>query len=62
VSPQLRASTEVVSYTKLRPLCQRHHHAEHAPGWKLQQTQPGVMRWTTPSGRTYTTHPTQYEE
>jgi uncharacterized protein DUF222 len=46
----------------LGPLCQRHHHAKHAPGWKLQQTHPGIMRWTTPSGRTYTTHPTQYEE
>jgi hypothetical protein len=46
----------------LSPACQRHHHAKHAPGWKLQQTQPGIMRWTTPSGRTYTTHPTQYEE
>jgi Domain of unknown function (DUF222) len=46
----------------LGPLCKRHHHAKHAPGWKLQQTQPGVMRWTTPSGRTYTTHPTQYAE
>ena len=46
----------------LSPQCQRHHHAKHAPGWKLQQTEPGVMRWTTPSGRSYTTHPTQYEE
>ncbi len=46
----------------LGPLCQRHHHAKHAPGWHLQQTRPGVMRWTTPSGRTYTTHPTQYPE
>jgi hypothetical protein len=40
----------------------RHHHAKHAPGWHLQQTRPGVMRWTTPSGRTYTTRPTQYDE
>ena len=46
----------------LGPACKRHHHAKHAPGWKLEQTQPGVMRWTTPSGRTYTTRPTQYEE
>ena len=46
----------------LGPACQRHHHAKHAPGWKLDQTEPGVMRWTTPSGRTYTTRPTQYEE
>ena len=46
----------------LGPACQRHHHAKHAPGWKLDQTEPGVMRWTTPSGRAYTTRPTQYEE
>ena len=46
----------------LGPACQRHHHAKHAPGWNLQQTEPGIMRWTTPSGRAYTTHPTQYEE
>ena len=46
----------------LGPACQRHHHAKHAPGWKLEQTEPGVMRWTTPSGRAYTTRPTQYEE
>ena len=46
----------------LGPACQRHHHAKHAPGWKLEQTEPGVMRWTTPSGRAYTTRPTQYDE
>jgi len=46
----------------LSPLCQRHHHAKHAPGWKLQQPRPGIMRWTTPSGHTYTTHPTHYDE
>ena len=46
----------------LSPPCGRHHHAKHAPGWKLEQTEPGVMRWTTPSGRTYVTRPTQYEE
>ncbi len=50
------------SEANLGPACKRHHHAKHAPGWKLQQTEPGIMRWTTPSGRTYTTHPTQYEE
>jgi hypothetical protein len=46
----------------LGPACRRHHLAKHAPGWKLEQTEPGVMRWTTPSGRAYTTYPTQYEE
>jgi hypothetical protein len=50
------------SEANLGPACQRHHHAKHAPGWKLEQTEPGIMRWTTPSGRVYTTHPTQYEE
>jgi hypothetical protein len=46
----------------LAPACKRHHLAKHAPGWNLEQPEPGVMRWTTPSGRTYTTHPTEYEE
>jgi hypothetical protein len=46
----------------LGPACKRHHLAKHAPGWRLEQTEPGLMRWTTPSGRSYTTHPTQYDE
>jgi hypothetical protein len=41
--------------------CSRHHHAKHAPGWDLRQTEPGHMRWTTPSGRTFTTGPTKYD-
>jgi len=45
----------------LAPLCRRHHRCKQAPGWKLRQPQPGIMRWTTPSGRTYTTTPTVYE-
>ena len=32
------------------------------PAGNSTKPEPGVMRWTTPSGRTYTTHPTQYEE
>jgi hypothetical protein len=46
----------------LSPPCSRHHHAKHAPGWKLQQPEPGVMRWTLPSGRVRTTRPTRYDE
>jgi hypothetical protein len=46
----------------LGPPCSRHHHAKHAPGWKLEQPEPGVMRWTPPSGRTYTTTPTRYDD
>ncbi|MGH3168622.1 MAG: DUF222 domain-containing protein [Trebonia sp.] len=41
--------------------CPRHHHAKHAPGWSLQQSEPGVMKWQTPSGRTFTTRPTRYD-
>ena len=39
----------------LAPLCRRHHQAKQAPGWHLQQDQPGQMTWTLPSGRTYHT-------
>jgi hypothetical protein len=46
----------------LSPPCSRHHHAKHARGWKLQQPEPGVMRWTLPSGRSHTTRPTRYDE
>jgi hypothetical protein len=45
----------------LAPPCRRHHRVKQAPGWKLEQPEPGVMRWTTPSGRRYTTRPTVYE-
>jgi len=46
----------------LAPLCRRHHRAKQAHGWKLDQPEPGVMAWTTPSGRTYTTRPSAYPE
>jgi hypothetical protein len=45
----------------LGPPCSRHHHAKHAPEWKLEQPEPGVMRWTPPSGRSYITTPTRYD-
>jgi hypothetical protein len=35
----------------LAPLCRRHHAAKQAPGWHLQQAQPGTLVWTLPSGR-----------
>jgi HNH endonuclease len=46
----------------LAPLCRRHHRAKQAPGWRLGQPEPGIMVWTTPSGRSYTTHPSTYPE
>ena len=42
----------------LAPLCRKHHQAKQARGWALEQPQPGIMIWTTPSGRRYTTQPT----
>jgi hypothetical protein len=44
----------------LAPLCRHHHRCKQAQGWWLEQPAPGVLTWKTPSGRTYTTTPTQY--
>ena len=45
----------------LAPALPPAHRCKQAPGWTLTQPEPGVMRWTTPAGRTYTTKPTVYE-
>jgi hypothetical protein len=44
----------------LGPLCRRHHRVKQACGWRLEQPEPGVFAWTTPSGRSYITGPTEY--
>ena len=44
----------------LAPLCRRHHQAKQAPGWNLAQPEPGLLIWTTPHGRSYTTRPCIY--
>jgi hypothetical protein len=44
----------------LGPKCRSHHRAKQAPGWNVEQPEPGVFRWTLPSGRTHTTRPTTY--
>jgi len=41
----------------LYPLCRRHHQAKQEPGWRLDQPEPGILTWTLPSGRRYTTAP-----
>jgi hypothetical protein len=38
----------------LAPLCRHHHQVKQAHGWVLEQASPGIMTWTTPSGRRYT--------
>jgi hypothetical protein len=45
----------------LGPKCRRHHRAKQAPGWQVEQPEPGITRWTLPSGRSHTTTPTVYE-
>jgi hypothetical protein len=44
----------------LHPLCRRHHQAKQAPGWHLDQPEPGTLIWTLPSGRAYTVTPEPY--
>jgi hypothetical protein len=43
-----------------RPLCRHHHECQQAGGWRLEEPEPGVPFWRTPSGRTYVTRPTKY--
>jgi hypothetical protein len=45
----------------LGPKCRRHHRAKQAPGWRVEQPQPGTTRWTLPNGRNHTTTPTTYD-
>ena len=45
---------------QLGPLCRHHHRCKQAEGWRLEQPEPGVLKWRVPSGRTYTTTPTGY--
>jgi hypothetical protein len=43
------------------PTCRHDHRAKQAPGWRVEQAGArGWFRWTTPSGRTYLSRPTQY--
>jgi hypothetical protein len=44
----------------LAPLCRHHHRCKQAEGWRLEQPEPGVLKWRTPAGRRYTTTPTAY--
>jgi hypothetical protein len=38
----------------LAPVCRRHHRARQAPGWRVAQSEPGILTWTLPHGRSYT--------
>jgi Domain of unknown function (DUF222) len=38
----------------IHPECRRSHRTKQARGWHVTQPEPGVLIWTTPSGRSYT--------
>ena len=42
------------------PKCRYDHRLKQHPRWKADQPSPGVIQWTTPSGRQYATEPTRY--
>ncbi len=42
------------------PKCRHDHRVKQDPRWKVEQPTPAVIRWTTPSGRQFTTEPTRY--
>jgi hypothetical protein len=44
----------------LGALCRRHHRLKQRQQWQLQQHSPGILTWTTPSGRTYHSTPDPY--
>ena len=42
------------------PKCRHDHRPKQHPRWHAEQLPDGSVRWTTPSGRQYTTEPTRY--
>jgi hypothetical protein len=42
------------------PKCRHDHRLKQHPKWTVDQLPDGTFRWTTPSGRSYTTEPTRY--
>ena len=42
------------------PKCRHDHRLKQDPRWKVEQLPSGDFRWTSPSGRQFTTEPTRY--
>jgi hypothetical protein len=40
--------------------CDRDHQIKQRPGWHTRVIKPGIIEWTTPSGRKYTTTPAEH--
>jgi hypothetical protein len=45
---------------KCSPKCRHDHRMKQNPRWQVEQLANGEVRWTSPSGRQYTTEPTRY--
>ncbi len=41
----------------LAHLCRAHHPLKHHGGWAVKQVTPGVLEWTSPTGRVVTDRP-----
>ncbi|MFU8945258.1 DUF222 domain-containing protein [Mycetocola zhadangensis] len=41
----------------LASLCPKHHRVKHETDWEVEQLGDGVLKWTSPQGRVYLTHP-----
>ena len=41
----------------LAHLCRRHHVLKHNSAWRVEQQSGGILRWTSPTGRTYVDSP-----
>jgi len=50
------------SAANLAALCRHHHRVKHSPGWSVVTRPDGVLEWTTPVGRRFTTAPWAYSD
>ncbi|NRN63251.1 HNH endonuclease [Kibdelosporangium sp. 4NS15] len=48
------------SHTNLAAFCKPHNLLKERTTWKVTQPTPGTLTFTTPTGKTITTHPTPY--
>jgi hypothetical protein len=44
-------------WDNLACLCKKHHHLKDETVWKVTQLEHGILQWTSPTGRVYTTEP-----
>ena len=47
------------AHYNLAHLCEKHHRLKTLTDWKVEQIGNGVLRWTSPTGKTYDTEPAE---